>query len=245
MRAYKGFDEHLRCRGYQYEVGKTYTHDGDIELCDSGFHFCKDLVLCFEFYPFDASNRFCEVEVVTDPIWDEVGHKGVATTIRVVREIPRNEILSLIDDPDKQNSGDGNSGYRNSGYGNSGYRNSGDWNSGNWNSGNGNSGNGNSGYRNSGYRNSGDWNQTDRESGAFNTSRPDTIRAFNQPCDIQVWDSAYKPGFLYFDIAKGQTYQEAFVASWESADTDDRERVRDLPNFDAEVFFEISGIDLR
>lgn len=40
-------------------------------------------------------------------------------------------------------------------------------------------------------------------------------------------------------------YKEAFKLSWDNADPEDRIKVKDLPNFDAEVFFEISGIDLR
>ena len=40
-------------------------------------------------------------------------------------------------------------------------------------------------------------------------------------------------------------YKSAFKESWEKADPKDRERIKDLPNFDAEIFYEISGIDLR
>ena len=38
--AYKAFDENMQCRGYQYAVGETYTHDGRVEMCSSGFHAC-------------------------------------------------------------------------------------------------------------------------------------------------------------------------------------------------------------
>ena len=223
MRAYKGFDKDFQCRGYQYAVGETYTHDGEIEICDSGFHFAKDLVLCFEFYPYDKSNRYAEIEIESTPIWDEVGHKGVASVIKVVREMPYAEIDALLDN-------NRNSGYSNSGHRNSGHRNSGDWNS---------------GHSNSGYSNSGDWNATTRETGSFNTKQSKNIRVFNKKCKRKTWDNASKPNFLYFEIGKGQAYKEAFIASWESADKIDRETVKDLPNFDADVFFEISGIRIK
>jgi len=40
-------------------------------------------------------------------------------------------------------------------------------------------------------------------------------------------------------------YKEAFRLSWENADKEDRELIRQIPGFDAEIFFDISGIDLR
>jgi len=148
------------------------------------------------------------------------------------------------------NSGDWNSGYRNSGNrnsgdSNSGYRNSGNSNSGNSNSGNSNSGDWNSGYRNSGNSNSGDWNSCDREAGFFNSKQSKTIRVFNKNCKLSVWENSYKPSFMYFEVDEKLGYKESFKKSWDEADKEDRERVKDLPNFNARVFFEISGIDLR
>ena len=70
------------------------------------------------------------------------------------------------------------------------------------------------------------------------------MRVFNTTCNKDQWDAAYKPDFLYFDIPADKTYKEAFIASWEAADPDDRVKVKDLPNFDADVFYEISGIRL-
>jgi len=170
------------------------------------------------------------------------------------------------------NSGNRNSGYYNSGNYNSGYYNSGYCNFGNYNSGDCNSGNCNSGGRNSGNRNSGGWNSGDRETGFFNTASPKMIKVFNKPCPVNLWEEAEKPAFIYFTInqwvcladmteaeraafplaetvggfVKCVPYKEAFIASYEGLTTAEKERqtalLKALPNFDPNVFFEISGI---
>lgn len=60
--AYKGFDENLCCRGFQYEIGKEYVHEGEIECCESGFHACTNPFDVLDYYPLDSRNRFCVVE---------------------------------------------------------------------------------------------------------------------------------------------------------------------------------------
>ena len=170
-----------------------------------------------------------------------------------------------------RNSGDCNSGDWNSGNRNSGNRNSGDGNSGDGNSGYGNSGDGNSGYWNSGNRNSGDWNSGDRNSGYLNTITPDTILVFNKECSREIWNKAIKPDFMYFNVLnkfiytcdmtdeekennpdhetlggylRKMTYKEAWKYSWNNADKENRKLVLKLPNFDNEIFKEITGIDV-
>lgn len=43
MKAYKVFNPDWTCRGFQYEIGKTYVHNGDISMCQAGFHACKKM----------------------------------------------------------------------------------------------------------------------------------------------------------------------------------------------------------
>lgn len=227
MKYYKAFDRDLKCRGFQYQEGKTYETQETIKLCQNGFHFCKDLVLTLEYYPVQKNiteNKYAEVEILGDVIWEDViGHKGVTNKIRIVRVLSDKEVEKLVDQ--KQNSGDYNSGYGNSG----------DYNS----------GNGNSGDKNSGNYNSGNWNASSNESGFFNSRQDKFVRVFNKMISRDYWDNAYKPMFLGFNLLEDKSYKESFQAAWDQADPDDRIKIIDLPGFDAEVFYEISGIDLR
>ena len=57
---YKGMDQNMKCRGFQYEVGKEYETD-DAEVCEKGFHACEYPLDVFNYYP-PAGSRFFEVE---------------------------------------------------------------------------------------------------------------------------------------------------------------------------------------
>ena len=61
LKAFKGFDKRLRCRGFQYEVGKEYQEPG-AELCLKGFHACENPLDTFRYYP-PTDSRYCEVEI--------------------------------------------------------------------------------------------------------------------------------------------------------------------------------------
>jgi hypothetical protein len=170
-KGYKVTGPDMKCRNFQFELNKTYIHDGNIELCRSGFHFCLIANDCFNYYSFDSSNRVFEIT-----FGDNVFHgedKSVTNTITLIRELSWDEVLKLVNlgnnNTGRANSGNWNSGDSNSGNGNSGRANSGNWNSGNDNSGHRNSGNSNSGNWNSGNDNSGNWNSGNDNSGNWNS----------------------------------------------------------------------------
>ena len=172
------------------------------------------------------------------------------------------------------NSGNWNSGNRNSGNRNSGNCNSGNWNSGNRNSGNWNSGNCNSGNRNSGNWNSGDWNTTSFSNGCFNTVSPKIYmfnkptdwtfeqwfncrarRLLNEIDDcpleyVYLSDmtdeekAAHPEAETTGGYLKERTMADNARKWWEGLSADDRNVILSLPNFDAAIFKEITGIDV-
>ena len=60
--AYKGFDENLCCRDFQFKVGEEYEQQGEIKCCDNGFHACTNPFDVLNYYDVDGKNRFCQVE---------------------------------------------------------------------------------------------------------------------------------------------------------------------------------------
>jgi len=173
-----------------------------------------------------------------------------------------------------RNSGHRNSGDRNSGHRNSGDRNSGHRNSGHSNSGNSNSGDFNSGDHNSGDFNSGDFNSGDFNSGFFCVATPIPC-FFDRPVPNLSWEKAqakiphidlptecvwvpetkmtlqerqefptYKTIGGYLKTQK-MPLTEAFPIAWAKLSNEEKAKWLELPNFDADKFLQITGVDVH
>ena len=115
MKGYKGFNQDLTCRDFQYEVGKTYEMTGVIGLCSRGFHFCQTLTDCFDYYD-KHSSRFCEIE--TGELVVKGSDKCCTNKITIVRELSRFEInRAIYGNGDGYGDGDGYGNGDGDGYG--------------------------------------------------------------------------------------------------------------------------------
>ena len=85
IKAYKGFDKNLKCRGFQYEIGKEYVTD-KAELCHSGFHACENPLDCYGFYA-PGQSRFCEVEIADNGQRESCDTKVVGKRIKIGAEL--------------------------------------------------------------------------------------------------------------------------------------------------------------
>ena len=249
MIGYKATDKDGCCRGFKFEVGKTYTKDTpkeELECCTAKvFHFCRELSAIEK----ESNYKLSESRLFEVIAGDYVRSDDMYGTnsLTILREIEEEEKLALINSGNR-NSGDGNSGDGNSGNRNSGNLNSGDWNSGNRNSGNWNSGNWNSGY--------------------FNSDNPN-VRMFNKDTNLER-EKINIPSWCYFDLTlwvsydtateeekekhkkeietnggyfKTLKYKEAWRLAWNRASKKEHEQLLELPNWNNEVFKEITGID--
>ena len=82
MKAYKGFNKDMTCRGFQFEEGKEYEQDGEIKVCKNGFHACERPMDCFDYYE-PAKSVYHEVELDGDIAKSDDDTKVAAKRIKV------------------------------------------------------------------------------------------------------------------------------------------------------------------
>ena len=93
MKAYKGFNKDMTCRGFQYEIGKAYETDA-ADLCSIGFHACENPLDCFGHYV-PATSRYCEVEIEDNGQRSPEDSKVVGKKIKIGAELSTEQICKL------------------------------------------------------------------------------------------------------------------------------------------------------
>ena len=251
VKGYKVFKPDWTCKGFQYEVGKIFEEDVIPSCCNRGFHFCEKASDCFSYYDFDSNNKVAEVIALGDV--DTDGKKSCTNKIQIVREIPWQEVLTIV------NTGKDCTGLCNTGNCNTGNCNTGNWNTGDWNTGN---------------WNTGDWNTCNQSTGCFCTEQQ-PIMFFNKPStwsledwyrsearslmnqipkDVVEW--IYEEDMTDEEKAEHPTYKttggylkvldesECGQIWWDGLSEHEKMVIENLPNFDPKLFRQCTGIDV-
>lgn len=212
--------------------------------CEKGFHFCTKLKDCFNYYPFDPHNKVAEIEAVgeidVEVIDVEVdGSLYCTNKIKIIREISWEEVLRMV-----------NTGKANTGFGNTGCYNSGNYNG-------------------------GDFNKINFSNGCFNTKESKILMfnkpsdwsiedwryseakrlLDNIMYNVLKWIYSYemtdeeKEQHPEYETTGGYLKKcdksECNQLWWDSLSDHEKDIIKSLPNFDAEIFKEITGIDIN
>ena len=92
--AYKGFGSDWKCRGYQYEIGKTYEHKGRVEACESGFHSCENPLDVLAYYDISSGSKYALVKASGEISKDDDSDTKIASSkITIEVELNIHELL--------------------------------------------------------------------------------------------------------------------------------------------------------
>ena len=232
VKGYKVFDPDWTCSGKQYTCPGKFEEKGELEVCGHGMHFCQTAADCFNYCRFDSKNKVAEViaygEVKTD------GDKSCTDKLEIVREIPWDEVLRMT-----------------------------------------NIGKNCTGCRNTGDCNTGDWNKSSFNTGCFNTeeqkimlfNKPsdmtycewlesDARWLLNQiPKNAVKW--VYQEDMTDVEKTAHPTYEitggylkvlnesECGQLWWNGLSDEDKTIIKAIPNFDADIFEECTGIKVN
>lgn len=92
--SYKAFDKNMKCRGFQYEVGKEYEMDGEVKCCNRGFHACKSPMEVWDYYDM-LNSRYAEVEQSGKIDEEEKSTKVCSSHIKIKAELKLADIINI------------------------------------------------------------------------------------------------------------------------------------------------------
>ena len=259
VKGFKVFNPDWTCRGFQYAVGKTFEENITPECCEAGFHFCLKASDCFNYYSSDHNNKVAEVVALSEVNYSTEDSKCATNKIQIVREISWDEVQKIA------NTGDRNTGVCNAG----------DRNTGNWNTGDCNTGDCNTGDCNTGDWNTGDWNKSSFNTGCFMTEEPTIMmfnkptdwtyrkwldsdaRYLLNRIDKNAVEWIYESAMSDEEKSDNPTYKttggylkaldesECGQIWWDGLSECNRNIIRALPNFDAEIFEQVTSIKVN
>ena len=191
----------------------------NVKVCSKGYHVTK----YWNMFVSNNEDRIFEVEVkdlAGEEVLVGVCEKAVCSSIKLVKEFIPNYDTN-------RNTGNLNTGHWNTGDLNTGYRNTGDWNTGDLNTGN---------------WNTGDWNTGNYHAGSFNTKEVEKVYLFDKEILKTDYDKIVFPSYFYFELNAKLGYQKSWIKSFKQANKDEIKTTINLPNFDFEVFEQVTGI---
>ena len=167
-----------------------------------------------------------------------------------------------------RSTGDYSTGHYSTGSRSTGGWSTGGCSTGGYSTGDHSTGNRSTGNRSTGNGSTGDWSISNYSTGHFSTENYSGFGAFDKPCTRLEWSNAVIPSWLYFNLIewvperdmtdeekesnptydttggylKVYNYKEAFQASYNRATREEQLKIKELPNFDADKFYQISGI---
>lgn len=213
----------------QYTCPGKFEEEGELDVCGHGMHFCQTAADCFNYYSFNSENKVAEVIAYGDVRTD--GDKSCTDKLEIVREIPWDEVLRIV----------------NIGKNCTGRCNTGDWNTGD---------------RNKSSFNTGCFNTEEQKIMLFNKPSDMTYSEWldsdaryllNQiPKDVVKW--VYEEDMTDEEKATHPTYEttggylkvldesECGQLWWGSLSDRRKEIIKAIPNFDAEIFFQCTGV---
>ena len=244
VHGFKVFKSDWKCRDKQYSCPGKFEEEGGLSVCGHGMHFCENVADCFSYYDFDSNNKVAEVIAYGTVL--KKGDKSCTDKLEIVREIPWDEVLRLV----------------NAGKNCTGRCNTGDWNTGDWNT----------GRYNTGDRNTGDWNKSSFNTGCFNTEEQKIMLfnkpsdwtysdwlccearciLSNIPKNIVEW--IYSKDMTDEEKAEHPTHEitggylkmldesECAQVWWNDLTDYDKNVIKSIPNFDADIFEQCTGI---